>query len=156
MNQRSRPTRATAFAIKGHGLAIASVGAAWLLVFWLHVPPLFIPAVVVSAWYGGIRPGLFAALLSTLGSACYLNLPELSLRVTNLEDARRDRGHQRRRRTLPRRQPPGLSHPRLHARGVPRVAGSGSRPQSRLAIVARDSGRNPRGGLAGDRKSPPA
>jgi PAS domain S-box-containing protein len=56
---------------RGYGVAVAAVAAVWLL-RWLFAPVLaerfpfltFILAVVIAAWYGGLRPGLLALALS--------------------------------------------------------------------------------------------
>jgi K+-sensing histidine kinase KdpD len=46
--------------------------------------PLFLAAVVVSAWYGGLGPGLLATALGLLGKAYFFMSPTRSLQV---EDA---------------------------------------------------------------------
>lgn len=65
----------------GHyALAVAAVGTALLLTVLFHsnglVAPLFFLAIIVSAWVGGMGPGLVAALLSTL-CIDYFFLPPL-------------------------------------------------------------------------------
>jgi len=55
-----------------YGFAILSTAFAWILSRWL-IPPsvfpasLFFCAVILSAWYGGVGPGLLATVLSSLG-----------------------------------------------------------------------------------------
>ena len=46
--------------------------------------PLFLAAVVVSAWYGGLGPGLFTTALGALGKAYFFMTPMRSLHI---EDA---------------------------------------------------------------------
>jgi signal transduction histidine kinase len=68
------------------GLALAALGLTRLI--WPVVEPtsspLFLAAVVVSAWYGGLGPGLLTTALGTLGKAYFFMLPTRSLRI---EDA---------------------------------------------------------------------
>ncbi len=45
---------------------------------------LFLAAVMVSAWYGGLAPGLFATVLSTLAINYFFLKPLYSLNITNL------------------------------------------------------------------------
>lgn len=56
--------------IKGHSASIISVAAALLLVLVFGPGPypslIFVAAVAASAWYGGLRPGLMAAILAAL------------------------------------------------------------------------------------------
>jgi signal transduction histidine kinase/ActR/RegA family two-component response regulator len=66
--------------------AVASVGAALVGTRALGeqtagVSPLFFGAVAVSAWYGGLGPGLLATLLSGLLTAFFLFEPAYSLRI---------------------------------------------------------------------------
>lgn len=56
-----------------YGLALVSIGTAWGLArafLYFHLPPSFtsfaLCAIAVTFWYGGIRPGILAALLSAL------------------------------------------------------------------------------------------
>ena len=57
--------------IKSYGVAVLSAAAALVISRWLHqhfgAPPgtMFICAVMLSAWYGGVGPGLLATALST-------------------------------------------------------------------------------------------
>lgn len=47
---------------------------------------LSVVAVVLSAWYGGLGPGLLSAGLSSLGTAYFLLEPRYSLLVSSLDD----------------------------------------------------------------------
>ena len=60
-------SRSRTFVITSYLLAVCSVAAALALIHWLHLPPVFFPAIILSAWYGGTGPGLFAVALSILG-----------------------------------------------------------------------------------------
>src|SRR5580704_11721995 len=61
-----------------YGLALVSAGAAMVLTRFLRgigdsgISPLFFVAVLLSAWYGGLGPGLAASLLASLGAAYLL------------------------------------------------------------------------------------
>src|SRR5690242_6199830 len=48
---------------------------------------LLFVAVTLSAWYGGLRPGLFALCLATVISAFWVAGPNPALFVTNLDEA---------------------------------------------------------------------
>jgi PAS domain S-box-containing protein len=67
-------------------VAVASVALALFVTLSLHHPPLFIPAILLSAWYGGMGPGLLAVALSVLGSIVYLLATRLPPRPVTLED----------------------------------------------------------------------
>ncbi len=68
-----------------YGVAIGSTAIALLLTLWLKpflsqlVSPLFYIAVIVSAWYGGFRPGFVAVVLSTLAIDYFLIDPPYQL-----------------------------------------------------------------------------
>jgi PAS domain S-box-containing protein len=68
-----------------YGLAVASVAIAVIATLPLgptaFVGPVFFLAVIVSAWFGGGRPGLLAAVLATLSLAYFFLPPLYSLRV---------------------------------------------------------------------------
>ena len=69
-----------------YGCAVASVAAALVGTHVLGeqragVSPLFFGAVAISAWYGGLGPGLLATLLSGLATAFFLFEPAYSLRI---------------------------------------------------------------------------
>jgi C4-dicarboxylate-specific signal transduction histidine kinase len=86
-NQRA--TMRGASPVRSYGLAMASVATALLLASWLDIPPIFIPAILVTAWYGGIGPGLLAALLSIVGSQLVLADSDspFSLRIATINHA---------------------------------------------------------------------
>jgi len=73
------------------GIAVLSValatGLTELLQLWLfpRITPLFFLAIMVSAWHGGIRPGLLAAILSTFAINYFFVPPYYSLQIANLE-----------------------------------------------------------------------
>lgn len=64
-----------------YGIALISVGAAALLTRWLSglgdsgISPQFFAAVVLSAWVGGLGPGLFATFLSGIATGYLLLHP---------------------------------------------------------------------------------
>src|SRR5204863_3609772 len=66
----------------GYGVAVVAVMGALLLRFildtWLgpNVPYLsFFPAILVASWFGGLGPGVLAAVLSTLSAYAWLLPP---------------------------------------------------------------------------------
>jgi len=73
--------------LKGYSVAVIAVAAAFLLtqlIWWLiqpHLYPLFLAAVMVSSWYGGMKPGLFAIALSAVLCAYFFVPPFYSLAV---------------------------------------------------------------------------
>jgi PAS domain-containing protein len=77
----ARYGRATVFM---YGLAGVSVAVALLVTLLLRpdelVTPVFFLAIMLSAWFGGIGPGLLAALLATLAIAYFLLQPLYSLK----------------------------------------------------------------------------
>jgi PAS domain S-box-containing protein len=68
-------------AIRGYGIAVLSVSVAMILLRWppLHLQQapasLFLCAILVSAWFGGTRPGVLAMAFSVL--AYYYLLPPI-------------------------------------------------------------------------------
>ncbi|HEY9736469.1 MAG TPA: PAS domain S-box protein, partial [Trichocoleus sp.] len=73
-----------------YGVALLSVGLALgacaVLDIWIHPAPtsLFFIAVMVSAWYGGLGPGLVATILSTVAiSYCFVS-PYYALKALEL------------------------------------------------------------------------
>src|SRR5947209_3642025 len=66
----------------GYGIALLSVSMALLISQWprlrLETAPvsLFLGAIMISAWYGGVSPGLLATALSSLAFDYYF-LPPL-------------------------------------------------------------------------------
>jgi PAS domain S-box-containing protein len=77
--------------MRSYGTALLCValalGMTLLLLPWLSptITPLFLLAVMVSAWYGGGRAGLLATVLSTLAINYFLIEPFYSLHILNLE-----------------------------------------------------------------------
>jgi PAS domain S-box-containing protein len=84
-------TRRPMSRIARYGLAVASVTALLLVALVLHLSalrgPLFLPAVLLSAWYGGIAVGLFAAALSVLAIDYFLLPPVYGLWPESVDDA---------------------------------------------------------------------
>jgi signal transduction histidine kinase len=78
--------------LAGYGLALAAVAlalAAGLALARLATPApfafsLFLAAVTVSAWYGGLGPGLAATLVGALAVAYFFVSPRYSLAVTTI------------------------------------------------------------------------
>jgi len=66
-----------------YGLAVVSVAAALVITRSLErytdITPLFYAAIVISAWFGGMGPGLLAVVLSELAIDYYLVEPLYSL-----------------------------------------------------------------------------
>ncbi|MEB3337861.1 MAG: PAS domain S-box protein [Leptolyngbyaceae bacterium] len=75
-----------------YGVAVVAVAVSLILTlaFRLVVPshtfPLFYGAVAFSAWYGGLRPGLLAVILSVFSINYYLLRPHLAFGITSQED----------------------------------------------------------------------
>lgn len=78
MSQPDIPKRRSVAAVGRYALALACVAVAFMVTVLLHadglVSPLFFLAIIVSAWFGGMGPGLLAALISTFCVA-YFFLP---------------------------------------------------------------------------------
>jgi PAS domain S-box-containing protein len=74
-----------------YAIVVSSVAVALLLTLTLDNPSirssLFFPAVLVSTWYGGIRPGLTAAGLSYLAINYFLLAPKFTLTPPQMDDA---------------------------------------------------------------------
>jgi C4-dicarboxylate-specific signal transduction histidine kinase len=68
-----------------YGLAVLAVGAALLITASLEhytdITPLFYAAIVVSAWFGGMGPGLLAVVLAELSIDYYFVEPLYTLRL---------------------------------------------------------------------------
>lgn len=77
-----------------YGAAVGWTAAALLLTITLpdrlerHVTSLFFAAVMLSAWFGGLGPGLLATALSTLSRWYFLNPPVTSATLTVDESIR--------------------------------------------------------------------
>lgn len=71
-----------------YGLAVLSAGLALLLTRLLghsmdaSPAPLFFAAVIITAWYGGMGPGLFAIALSTFAIDYFLITPDEAFAIT--------------------------------------------------------------------------
>ena len=76
--------------LRSYGIAVLTVASALLLTSLLQsllAPTIFLlfyPAVMVSALYGGVQPGLFASILSALVCKYFLLTPLYSLTITDL------------------------------------------------------------------------
>src|SRR4051812_20771979 len=75
-----------------YGAAVAVTAVSTLLTFWLRsfldrgTMVLYIPAVMVSAWYGGLGPGLLSTFLS-VGVTAFLFLnPKMSFSIHSADD----------------------------------------------------------------------
>lgn len=67
-----------------YALAVASVAVALLVTVLIHsdglVAPLFFLAIILTAWFGGVGPGLLAALMSTLCISYFFLSPVYSIK----------------------------------------------------------------------------
>ncbi|MUG91412.1 DUF4118 domain-containing protein [Scytonema sp. UIC 10036] len=78
----------TRFHLQRYGVAVITVLLALVLtrLLWslqkLSLYPLFLAAVMVSSWYGGLGAGLLAIVLSALASIYFFIAPIHSLAVT--------------------------------------------------------------------------
>lgn len=84
-DEARRPRRRHHWALR-YGCAAASVAAALAVTHALGertagISPLFFAAVALSAWYGGIGPGLLATALAGLSTAFFLFEPAYSFRI---------------------------------------------------------------------------
>ncbi len=77
MSQPDIPKRALGVVAR-YGLALVCVAVAWMATFVLQpdglVTPLFSLAIILASWFGGMGPGLLAAMLSTV-TISYFFLP---------------------------------------------------------------------------------
>ncbi len=68
-----------------YGLAVAAVGAALLITsaleYYTDITPLFYAAIIISAWFGGMGPGLLAVVLAELSIDYYFVDPLYTLRL---------------------------------------------------------------------------
>src|SRR5438128_469070 len=78
------------FALR-YGVAIATVALALLGTLALHRPGIrgtpFTPAIMVSAWYGGLGPGLFAVGLSLIAMDYFIVEPVYAFQPITFDDA---------------------------------------------------------------------
>jgi PAS domain S-box-containing protein len=76
--------------LRSYGMAVLCValalGFTLLLLRWIYptTAPLFLVAVMVSAWYGGWRAGMLATVLSTLAVNYFFIEPFYSLQILNV------------------------------------------------------------------------
>lgn len=82
----SRPPRS---AVRRYSVALATVLVALVLSYLLsgitstyRGSPLFFAAVMVSAWYGGLGPGLFATVLAAVSVAYFIIEPQQSIWIS--------------------------------------------------------------------------
>jgi K+-sensing histidine kinase KdpD len=86
-------TRALRSLLATYGVPVLTVGLAVLLTLWLQplmalgYSLLFLAAVMVSAWYGGLRGGLVATGLATAGLSYFFIAPTYSIRISELSGA---------------------------------------------------------------------
>lgn len=68
-----------------YGLAVATVAVALLITnslkYYTDITPLFYAAIVISAWFGGMGPGLLAVVLAELSIDYYFVEPLYTLRL---------------------------------------------------------------------------
>jgi len=85
MSGGQNPSRRELAAVLRYGLAVAFVAVAVIVSLPLGptalVSPILFLAVILGAWFGGGRPGLLAALLSTLALKYFFVPPVYSMRV---------------------------------------------------------------------------
>src|SRR5947199_3065280 len=74
--------RPAAGGIFGYGLSVVlvalSTGLTLLLQDYTFRTPLFLPAILLSTWFGGTGPGLLAVVLSTLSINFFILEPKFS------------------------------------------------------------------------------
>jgi two-component system sensor kinase FixL len=84
MSKADVPSRRASAAVIRYGLAVLSVAVALIVTLLLRPDeldvPVFFLAIMLSAWFGGIGPGLLAALSATLAIAYFFLPPKYSLR----------------------------------------------------------------------------
>lgn len=93
-DQRARPTPSVRLRpiLFRYGFALLLVAAAVVITYPLrpgiYIPPLFVAAVVISCWYGGVGPGVLAAIASTAAIHFFLHLPRGQF-TSNIHDISR-------------------------------------------------------------------
>ncbi len=84
-------TQRLAATLAGYGLGVAGVGVATLITVMLPGNSvrgvLFVPVILVAAWYGGMGPGLFSAVLSVLAINFYVLQSRRSFLLLAASDA---------------------------------------------------------------------
>lgn len=85
MLESDTSTQRSSSAVLRYGLAVSSIAVALILTLLLHPDalqsPIFLLAIILSAWIGGIGPGLVAAALATLAIAYFFLPPIYSLKL---------------------------------------------------------------------------
>lgn len=85
MLESDTSTQRSSSAVLRYGLAVSSIAVALILTLLLHPDalqsPIFLLAIILSAWIGGIGPGLVAAGLATLAIAYFFLPPIYSLKL---------------------------------------------------------------------------
>ncbi|MEJ1974238.1 MAG: DUF4118 domain-containing protein [Lacunisphaera sp.] len=83
-----RPRLAAFMAVVVASLTLAFVTRVWLdpWLLWYSPFALLLPAVLVSAWYGGVRAGLLATALGGIGAVYAFVVPD-GLVIRNVSDA---------------------------------------------------------------------
>jgi PAS domain S-box-containing protein len=83
--------RPAAGGIFGYGLSVLlvaiSTGATLLLQDYTFRTPLFLPAILLSTWFGGTGPGLLAVVLSTLSINFFILEPRFAFAPLSIRDA---------------------------------------------------------------------
>ena len=86
---KSDQFRGSLRSLLGYAVAVTSVGAAVVVTLgsaMKHTPTLFFCSVMLSSWFGGVWPGIFAGLLSTIALDYYFIPPIYALGI-GLEEA---------------------------------------------------------------------
>src|ERR1700720_3330478 len=82
MSKSDLGLRRVAPAVRGYGLSVLlvalSTGVTLLLQDYTFRTPLFLPAILLSTWFGGTGPGLLAVLLSTLSINFFILEPRFA------------------------------------------------------------------------------
>ena len=81
-HSRPKPPVMLCYAVAAPSVTVALLIARWLAINLQTAPvSLFLCAIMLSAWFGGIGPGLLAAALSALAFAYYFVPPIYSIAV---------------------------------------------------------------------------
>ena len=82
--------RPAAGGIFGYGLSVVlvalSTGLTLLLQDYTFRTPLFLPAILLSTWFGGTGPGLLAVVLSTLSINFFILEPKFAFAPLSVHD----------------------------------------------------------------------
>src|SRR2546430_5957340 len=74
----------------GYGLSVVlvalSTGLTLLLQDYTFRTPLFLPAILLSTWFGGTGPGLLAVVLSTLSINFFILEPKFAFAPLSVHD----------------------------------------------------------------------